>query len=323
VEQSPFLACRTLISRDYGGGLLGLLFVIFSAACAPQDGTQSTLDSACMPANDGLGYKSARIIYGDPTWIPEKASDYELGEAQAAASRLEVALIDYKAAEGTASDNLSVSLLMCPDELMAGEVSLATCSGVQISDTWIVTALHCLDVLPCEELAVTSQFDTVLGPNEPWVWHARRCIRVVAIDPEFDTAIIEVENELSGEAFSAPAMREVLEPVPAILVSHPLGTSTKIDLDVEVRPSARGEGHYWARADAFNGSSGGGVFDMQGRLLGIAVSGLSDFTRDPVAQCMRLIRTDNDGVERVSSLHSLLRTECVDGQWIWRLREAN
>lgn len=123
--------------------------------------------------------------------------------------------------------------------------------------------------------------------------------------------MVQLEPGLSDAPTVLP-VREIppSEEIPAFLVSHPLGTSTKVDVEARLRPSPTA-GVLWLRGDAFQGSSGGGVFDGAGRLIGILTGGLPDFRRDREADCMRLARSESDGYERVSVVGPILERICA------------
>jgi len=200
---------------------------------------------------------------------------------------------------------------VCDEEPLAHEVSLSKCSGVLVGPDLMVTAKHCLDAVSCDQMVVVSHFDEMLMPEDSWGFEGRRCTRVLAADAGLDTAVVELEPTQDPRVPVASVRVEtVTQTTRAILVSHPLGTSTKVDLDVQVRPSARSPDLMWFRGDAFQGSSGGGVFDENGQLVGIVTTGLIDLSYDRDAGCMRILRSESEGFERLASVRSVLQEAC-------------
>jgi|GEM_PF-6824722 len=283
------------------------LFALGLSAC----GDASAPAPQICDASADIQATEQPVIYGEATWVgPEAAADL-LSASKATAIAAEVAILRIGNQTGADGASLTESSLLCDGEPLSDEVALAGCSGVLIAPDLMVTAKHCTEAVPCKEMVVTTDFDTVLHPGDNWAFDGRRCVRVLAADHALDTAIVELAPT-SDKAIPVAALR--LEPItnttPVILISHPLGTSTKVDLDADARPSARGPGHMWFRGDAFKGSSGAGVVDANGRLVGIVTAGLSDFNYDREAGCMRLVRFDSEGFERLASITSVLRDAC-------------
>ncbi|MBA2663876.1 MAG: trypsin-like peptidase domain-containing protein [Bradymonadaceae bacterium] len=268
------------------------------------------LDFDCDPVVD-LTALHQPVIYGNINWVSPAEAHEVLPPRQAAAIEAEVAILRANTHTGSHGAPLTQTLLLCDEEPLADEVALSRCSGVLVGPDLMVTARHCLDALPCDQMVVVSDFDEVILPEDSWAFEGRRCTRVLASDAGLDTAVVELEPTANRDISVAKVrVEKITQTTPAILVSHPLGTSTKVDLDVDVRPSARSPELMWFRGDAFQGSSGGGVFDVDGHLVGIVTSGLIDLSYDRDANCMRIVRSESEGFERLASVISVLRQAC-------------
>lgn len=283
------------------------LLVLVLSAC----GEATTPDLQVCDTSADLATARQSVIYGEATWISPEAATEVLSAPEVAAVASEVAILRRRNRSGTGGAPLTESSLLCDGEPLAEDVALAGCSGVLVAPDLMVTAKHCTEIVPCEEMFVTTEFDVALRSDDEWDFEGRRCVGELASDEMLDTALIKLAPT-TDPTIEVATLRsdEVTSDTQVILVSHPLGTSTKVDLDAHVRPSAAGPGQIWLRGDAFKGSSGGGVFDTQGRLVGIVTAGLSDFNYDQDAECIRLVRSDSEGFERLATVDSVLRDAC-------------
>lgn len=167
---------------------------------------------------------------------------------------------------------------LCSDEPFLDQPSVADCSGVLLDDRTVLTAAHCLDA-GCEGLVVLRGY--ALG-NAAVSSH--RCVKVTGLEVARDLARIEVTPELAGLAplgFGSPPRPGD----PVVAIGHPLGVPTKVDQGgVVVAVEAA---HFSATLDLYSGSSGSPVFDVEGRLIGLASRGAGDLVLDPQALCLR------------------------------------
>lgn len=146
-----------------------------------------------------------------------------------------------------------------------GKVS-TYCSGVWLSRSTIVTAAHCVDGAELDTLYVLSY-----GHDTPIP------AMVSASDPGADIAIVEAAPLVEHDVASLGPSPEAGDPVSA--VGHPLGMRWSFSCGhvAAVRDFASTIGEdtvdiTWIQATTpiSPGSSGGGLWDAAGRLIGIA-----------------------------------------------------
>jgi S1-C subfamily serine protease len=242
------------------------------------------------------------IVYGEPGLLEPGAFDAVVGEGVRVGLVTEVALIDARSSVGP-QETLEQTRLMCSDAPLAGERALAFCSGVRIAPALVLTANHCLEQVPCDGLEVSTTYDARDARVD-----TVGCARVVFADPEADFALLLTDSDPVPDAPGVEPV-SIASSTPAVLVSHPLGASTRVDPDAEVRPSAT-PGRLWARADAFTGSSGGGLFTLEGEFVGIVTAGLADFEWDEETMCMGLAVSSSRGFERVVPAEIVFERSC-------------
>jgi hypothetical protein len=175
---------------------------------------------------------------------------------------------------------------LCSGERYADQPSVPVCTGVLIGD-FVLTASHCLRALDCENTLLVRGFyyETPgvlrsLGADD-----VRRCSQVIALETSgadgsrLDYAWLgldhpfETDGELTLASAGSAAVGSRL-----ITIGHGAGLPTKVDASgtlIDGRTQSRD--YFVAEIDNFVGGSGAGVFDEQGKLLGIAVRGRSDF----------------------------------------------
>ena len=246
------------------------------------------------------------VIYGEPGLAQPDELEGSGWAGLEDVLELEVALFEGLPGEVIGSQTVGKVHGMCPGEPLFEEPSLAACSGVRVAPDMVLTARHCVERVPCQSMSVSGLFD---GSSDPDA--VLSCFEVLFEDEALDVAVIGLDGDPApGRAVVVPGL--IYGPIPAVFVSHPLGVSIRIDLDAQVRPSSD-PGQFWARADAFSGSSGGGIFLSDGALAGILVAGLSDTIRKPGEECSRLATLQGSGFEKVVPAALVYELACVQG----------
>ena len=163
----------------------------------------------------------------------------------------------------------------------------ALCTGILVDQDLVLTADHCVRVLPLADLTV------VFG-------YYYRDAGVLAIDDTVDIASIVAEeldsdgttprldyawlrlrarapaSHLPAPIYTQDAPFDVGTPI--ISIGAGGGIPLKLDSGGEIRDARTDVGDYFvADTDTFGGGSGGGAFDAQMNLLGILARGGTDF----------------------------------------------
>ncbi len=181
---------------------------------------------------------------------------------------------------------------LCDGEAFAEQPALAQCSATLIADDLVLTAGHCMpDARTCRERVLV--FGYRLGTDG--------ALPMLGVDGVFECAeVVVTENRRRGnlnldyavfrlDRPAAPAraiasLRLPAAPLapgdPVALVGFPSGAPMKIDDGGEVVDDRdRARDFFALTADAFSGSSGGAVFDAEGRVVGVLVRGQTDYVR--------------------------------------------
>lgn len=178
---------------------------------------------------------------------------------------------------------------LCAGERFEDQPSAASCTGVLIDDDLVATAGHCFDeASDCGDRSFVFNWfyesdgvfptltqDNVYGCQEVLVQRDDMMTRD-------DYAIVRLDRPVAPQ-FKPVALRygteEIALDTPVVLIGHGAGLPMKIDDGGTVVDF---EGRYFeTTVDAFGGSSGAPVLDMNGTLLGIHVRGPTDYVDDP------------------------------------------
>ena len=187
---------------------------------------------------------------------------------------------------------------LCEGERFARQQVAADCTGVLIDDNLVVTAAHCFeDDDDCDRYAyVFDYYYSAPGQLEMIsTSDVYRCRRMVARQLSSDSASVQVDyavvelDRVPVDRRPAPIRAEPLAVgTPLVTIGTTSGLPMKIDQGGEVLALRAGVLDYFALdSDTFEGSSGSGIFDLEGRLAGILVRGGVDYEEDLQLECLR------------------------------------
>jgi hypothetical protein len=192
---------------------------------------------------------------------------------------------------------LTEAFQVCADARFAAQPTAADCSGVLIDDDLVLTAGHCFSSdQACERFAFMFDYfyssATDLEPPMDWgdVYGCRRVVkRQVTIDataPRIDYAVVQLDRPAVGRVPVALRTTPLVDGEPLTTLGCVSGLPAKFDSGAHVL-SARGStiDFFLLDSDTFQGSSGSGVFDVEGRLAGVLVRGGEDYVTSPDASC--------------------------------------
>lgn len=214
---------------------------------------------------------------------------------------------------------------LCPDVRFADQPIGPRCSGVLIGDDVVLTAGHCVrSQADCEARAfVFGYYYAQAGQLAPVttadVFRCKRLLvqRYTGAEDD-DYALIRLDRAASPRFSPVPyRVGEALRAGEAVaIIGFPAGLPMKIDSGGQVLRDDYPRG-FSATLDAFAGSSGSGVFDAQGQLVGTLVKGGTDFIYSAERKCQTVVRrTPNpQTAEGVAYLGRALQGLCGSGQY--------
>jgi hypothetical protein len=166
-------------------------------------------------------------------------------------------------------------LALCPNERFGTQAAFALCSAFPVAAHLALTAGHCLDLLPEQDLVVLSGFyetaPDVIAPIAATQVHAIE--QVVARDPSSDVALLR----LSGEALRPLSLAPSLPLFGDALWSLNHGMGVPAQLVAGGQAFSVGEHSCLSDLDTFGGASGAPVFDKTFSVVGLLTSGLADY----------------------------------------------
>lgn len=266
-----------------------------------------------MLLSQGATYAKNKVVYGqDNRMSVSDSSEFWQVRAKAVASmhkrsKLLVPKTSDKVFKQTSVFTLGEQYSLCEDERFVKEPVLSDCTGFLISEDTLVSAGHCFKAMPspyygnadkvCEDYVwVFDYTQTKAVDYKVQFSKVYECGEVLVANYSFsnDFAIIKLKSKVSGVK-PLSMSREISKDSELIVVGHPSGLPKKVAPGgkvIEYNPKAN---KFYASLDSFQGNSGSPVFNKLGDVVGILVSGKTDYIFDEKAQCQRVNRCDQGG----------------------------
>ncbi|MEE2644261.1 MAG: serine protease [Myxococcota bacterium] len=223
---------------------------------------------------------------------------------------------------------LGESLNLCADQRFWDQPRISNCSGTLIDDDIVVTAGHCIESQrECEN--TTFVFGYYMDdPEDRAVIPAGQLypcgeLLLSVNNRRLDYAFIRLERPADpAHAEPAPVFREQVPLTrrdPLVMMGFPSGIPLKVDSGGYVVNARADELDFFrATVDAFGGNSGSGVFDAEGRQVGILVRGEQDYEQDRSRGCQVVNelpeeRAENQDAEELTYFATALADLCDQG----------
>jgi len=275
----PYLTCQ-------GWGLVGIASLAFGCS---------------DPVAVHIGQVRDSVIYGEDT----RRDVYAVDNAQLAQLAIQstVAFLSAEHLVNTpdgrleiVSDTLGESNNLCPGQAFETQPAAATCSGVLIDDQLALTAGHCVpeDAACSDQLLVFGYAivdpDGVLAVDAAAIYRCKSIlVRGHGVDGDgrrLDYAVIELDRPVDAARRPVEIASEV-SPVGSnvTVIGYPSGLPAKVDSGAQVLYARPCLDYFTISSDTFQASSGSGVFDDRGRLVGSFVRGGADYEFVPDRGC--------------------------------------
>ena len=283
------------------------------------------------PGAPALGTQRAPVIHGDDDRLDVYA--HPSPELRALAHESIVAVMRTSAlsqeTDGTWSLNaltLGTRFGLCDDgtQRFLSQPTAASCSGTLVAPDIAATAGHCIeDADSCSDTFLVFDYlysaegalDVIEG-NDVYL-----CDEILLREDSegADFAFIRLDRPVAGHTPAPvarpPALAEqaVAQGDAITVLGFPSGLPLKIDDGGTVLSAPTMDTFFHTSLDTFSGSSGAGVFDTNGELVGIFAGGQTDYEPDSTGDCqVARVLPESAGRERVGAALDALAKFCAE-----------
>ena len=204
------------------------------------------------------------------------------------------------------SRTLGQNFNLCAGEQFADQPASGHCSAFLVSETILVTAGHCDDLLPydmCKEASWVFGFHTnsngevVTSIPESDVYHCKRII-AKEFSSTKDYAVVELDRPVKNrKPLKIASKNSVKAGDQIMMIGFPDGIPMKIAPNGKILTVDSDS--YQASLDAFHGNSGSVVMNQETHeVVGILVAGNPDYQRvsSPAGSCNIVNKCDSEGL---------------------------
>ncbi len=237
-----------------------------------------------------------KVIYGDNGIVDISAASSKrwLNEFKSVALITEKSRLIKRFGANFLEEKAPTKAAICEKEPFENARNLGHCSGSLIEYDLLVTAKHCLEVVPdgCSGLAIVFDMTShlplkvsrPLGQSQLFT-----CKRVYQpTDPLSDLIMIRLDRPTNRSSLNFTETEDWLSIGELTVLGHPLGGDQKVASGGSFRKSFDND-QLLAELDVFEGNSGSPVFSNDKEVRGILLGGEVDFQTDPTG-CLRVKR---------------------------------
>lgn len=236
------------------------------------------------------------VIYGDDGIddVSSPSSKKWLSEFKSVALITEKSRINKRFGGYVLEEKAPTKTAICEKEPLESTRNLGHCSGSLIEEDLLVTAKHCLEVIPggCSDLAIVFDIKDQLPLRVPRLFNQSQlfsCKRVYQpADPLSDLIMIRLDRPTKRPSLNFTETEDWLSLGELTVLGYPLGGDQKVASGGSFRKSFEND-QVLAELDVFEGNSGSPVFSNNKEVRGILLGGESDFETDQTG-CLRVKR---------------------------------
>ena len=201
----------------------------------------------------------------------------------------------------------------CDDEKFGKQSTGGWCTSFLVGPDIVATAGHCIDVTTLDNMAFVFGFyqnskdpDDVPNQFRPEQVYYARSLVAYQHHGEVDYAFVRLKRPVSKDVADPLQIRmHELQPGDSInVIGYPSGLPLKFGFDPKAEVKEVTPDKYFANLDTYGGNSGSPVLDQNGLVVGILVTGTTDYKIERPG-CFRSVSISD---ETGAGGHNLTRT---------------
>lgn len=184
---------------------------------------------------------------------------------------------------------------LCLNEKFYNQPAVANCTAFLIEKDLLMTAGHCVKLMPCQSFSFVFDFQMKDQTNanltfkEDQIYKCQQIERI-SVENKIDYATIRLNRPVSDRTpLNLRSYADINSTDELFLLGFPSGLPMKADLNIKARSMAENKIFFTAEFDAFGANSGSPVINQKtSEVEGVLVRGEYDFEWDSESNCRRV-----------------------------------
>ena len=193
---------------------------------------------------------------------------------------------------------------LCTGELFTTQIAPGFCTGFLIEEDLLVTAGHCVDKVPCEDIGIVFGYqleseNAIATVSTENVFYCKEILSKESpgqANDFLDYAVIQLDRRTGRTGLAYENSDQVEKNEEVAVIGHPSGLPMKIASNAVVLSNEYDSPFFTTNLDTFGSNSGSPVINLNSyQVAGILVRGTTDYVVSDDKLCIQVNRCPESG----------------------------